>query len=305
MDEELSSLPTSPPTPPATPKRRFFLFLPVIFLLVAIPLTIWAVKQRQEVRKEAARPKILAKVAGKNITQADLDRQLKLQQGKYAAKEKTNEKIKANVLALMIEKEILTQEASRLGVAVSGQEIETELANRIQKVGGSQNYQEILATNGWTLEEEKEKIKTFLLRQEVAEKVVAWRKVSGLTAFRDPQDPAFENKSTQVKETLEFARNLILAGKTPDEALVEIKKNPRLDKGVALLSARRVEKSEGWTPQFKEAIFNLKTGEVSSVVVSSGGSFGVLKVLEIGGGNYNSYEDWLAAGQKKYLNKGS
>ncbi|MBI2018092.1 SurA N-terminal domain-containing protein [Candidatus Daviesbacteria bacterium] len=292
---------------PASPKRLIFgLLLAFTFLLGLFLANFFGVlKLSSYIPALSFLPtqkdfQTVTKVGDKKITGRDFDQQFKATLGLYAQKEASNDKLKEKIFNSLVEKEIVKLEAAKLGISVSPEEIEKIYQERVKQTGGQEKYNDILKTNGWTIDEQKEKIQDELLKEKVEDQVVAWRLVEGASLFKDTSSSDFAVQKKKAQDSLEKVRAGMLAGKTPKDAIEEAKKGGS-DKLIRYNEPVRVIKSDNWDPEFIQAFFGLTKGSISTVISSAGGSFMVVKIVDANDAPYASYQDWLDSVKKDYL----
>lgn len=293
---------------PVSPKRLIFgLLLAITTLLLGLFLTnfLGVLNLSSYIPALSFLPTMknfqtAAKVGNKQITGRDFDQEFKATLGSYAQKEATNEKLKGRVLNSLVEKEIVRQEVAKLGITVSKEEIDKRYQELVAQAGGQEKYDAILKTNGWTVEDQKEKILDGILKEKIEEKVVAWRVVEGASLFKDTLSSDFEAQKKKAQASLEKVREGMLASKTTRDAIEEAKK-AGFDKLIRYNEPVKVRKSDNWDPEFIQTFFGLTKGSISQVVSSVGGSFMVVIILDSNDGQFASYQDWLDSVKKDYL----
>ena len=165
-----------------------------------------------------------------------------------------------------------------------------------------EKYQAILKTNGWTLTDQKEKIKAEILKEKVKDKVISWRLIDTVSAYIDPLGKGYITQKKAVISALTKAASLLSQGAKSSEATAEAAKSQNVYKTFVASEARRVEKKDNWEKLILEGIFKLSKGQVSPVLISqSGASFWVVRIVDGTDSDFAKFEDWLEAKKKQYV----
>lgn len=169
-------------------------------------------------------------------------------------------KLKAVVLDEMINREVIRQEAKKLGISVTNQELETLYKESVEANGGEAKLKESLEKNyKSTLLEFKNELEVQRLIKEVREKVVSDE------SFDAPVRAKAEDILKQIKGGADFA-----------EMAKKYSQDPTAASGGDL----------GWigkgkmVKEFEDAAFNLKAGEISGVTKDVYG-YHIIQVLEV------------------------
>jgi len=212
-----------------------------------------------------------ATVNSQRIATADYNKRVEAQQ-KYqkefqkvdfstAEGKKKLENLRKQVMDQMVEETVISQEAAKLDLSVSSEEVNKEYNNMAQANKGEDKLKDLYSKYyGYTKEEfEKYSIRPKLLRQKLQEKVMA----------SDETDKAAkakaENLLSQIKSGAKFDE---LARKNSEDA-------GSAQKGGDL---GWIEKGK-MVPEFEKAAFALQAGEVSSVIKTTYG-YHIIKKLE-------------------------
>lgn len=182
----------------------------------------------------------------------------------------TDGSLEEQVLDLLIERELIRQEAARQGVVVTTAQIESEIAATLELSGSQQDFDTWLAANQWTLDEFRDQIQIELLTNQ-------------LTA---PVLEAVQNSGEQV-----HARHILVDTEEQARAvLAELNNNGDF----ATLAAQQSRDATtsynggdlGWFPrgalivrEVEDASFTLDDGATSDVIASPQG-YHIVQTLE-------------------------
>lgn len=242
---------------------------------------------------------IVGQVGDKRITTKDLVKEIKLVWGVYAEQQEQDEQSQQNALKKITEREIIEQEAKKLGISVSEDEINTHEQELISQAGGAENYNRIISGNGWTLQDQREKIKGEMLKKKITNKVIAWRIVEKASGFNSTLDPNFEENRKILRSTLEKIRNEMLQGKSVRQAVSDLN-DPEATKNLGTTENEEVRKSDQRAQEFRDTFFSLHKGDISEVVSEPGGASLVARILDENDSPYASFEDWLNSMKVEY-----
>lgn len=242
----------------------------------------------------------VAKVGGKTITAKDLEKEFIQRWGHYAQKEPV-ENYSQKLTEDLIRKEIIAQEAQKLGISVSPSDIDKKVAEEMEKAGGETQYLTILAGNGWSEDDARKKLEEQILEEKVKMKVVAWRLIDGVSAYLDPLSETYPEQKQVVINSLTKASSSLSDGNDIFQAQVKAAGDQDVIKKFGLTVSRKIEKG-GWDSKIFEGILKLRKGEVSQVLISnSGASFWVVKVIDGNDSSFTKFEDWLESKRGEYV----
>lgn len=212
-----------------------------------------------------------AKVNGQRITVADYNKRVSAQQKYQTEFQKvdfsTNEgkkklsDLKKKVVEQMVEEEVISQEAAKLDISVSSDEVQKEYEKMAQANKDEDKLKELYTKYyGYEKAEfEKYSIIPKLLRQKVQDRVMASDETNKVA-----KDKA-ENLLKEIKNGADFSE---LAKKNSDDP-------GSASKGGDL---GWIEKGK-MVPEFEKVAFSLQAGEVSSVIKTTYG-YHIVKKLE-------------------------
>lgn len=212
-----------------------------------------------------------AKVNGEKVTKDELY-QIMYKQGGEAA------------LDNLITERLIQQEANKQKIAVTDQDVETELADIKARFPNEQQFNDILAQNNLTLEKLKEELRT---------QVKVTKLFEGKMDLTDTKVKEYFEKNQNrygKPEQIELSHILVEKKETADKILSDLKggadfatvaKAQSTDPGSkdAGGSLGLYSKGQGFDPVFEEAAFKLGKGELSGVVETSFG-YHIIKVTD-------------------------
>ncbi len=268
---------------------------------------------------------IIAQVNEEQISVEEFDRELKeliLEPGREA-KGADLGNLRQAYLDQVIERKILVQEARRLGVKISPEELNQAISEiKMDYSGGG--FGETLDLKGMTLEEWKVRLEEKLLAEKVIRGVLHSReKVDEKEALRYYED---HRSSFQIGQKVRVRQIVVADGEEAIQILKRLKKGERFEK-VAMEKSLGPEKvqggdlgyfSQGEKPSEFDCVFNMEVGAISEVIKSPYGyhifkleekteprqiSFeearlGILQELEQKKGEEN-YQKWLKGLKRK------
>jgi parvulin-like peptidyl-prolyl isomerase len=181
----------------------------------------------------------------------------------------TIEDYQSAVLQALIERKLLAQGARRQGFTLDAADVEAQIADLQEQMGGEEAFQAWLQENDYSLES---------FRTALAEETMANQMIQTLAAAVPTSETQVHARHILVhtSEEAEDARAEILAGTDFGDLAASIS----LD-----LSTRPAGGDLGWfargvltTPELEEAAFSLPAGELSEVIESALG-YHILEVL--------------------------
>ena len=239
----------------------------------------------------------VARVNQDTITLDEFDREFKelvLESGKEETSEVPGT-LKRAYLDQMIERKLLAQEARRLGIKVSPEEVNLAILEMRKDYPGN-GFDERLSLHGVTLEEWRERLEEKLLAERMMRKA---RRVQGSIDDKEALQYYETHRSSFELKPKVRARQIVVAD--GEEALQILK---RLKKGesFAKLAAEKSmgpEKanggdlgyfSQGERPAEFDQVFNLEPGQISEVIRSPYG-YHIFKVEEKTGPRQVSFDE--------------
>lgn len=280
-------------------RSKSALSLTLCFLLV---LFAWSAESRgaEESTKGNQR---LASVNGKEISQADLDKEMNRFDGQMGVSGQPpdpaqREAIKKKVLDNLIQRELLLQESKRLGVKVSDQEVGEQMEQLKGRFSSEQDFTNALERLRMTENDLKEEFIRRMMVQKMIDDVIA-SKVE-ITAeetktfydnnpnyFKAPErvrashilvklDPnASESEKAKTRTKIEDILKRVQKGEDFASLAKESSDCPSASKGGDLDYFQRGQ----MVAPFEEAAFSLKTGETSGIVETQFG-YHLIKVVD-------------------------
>lgn len=220
------------------------------------------------------------------ITEDQIDAEMQRIWGTYYTEVKDNSEYR-NEAKKKIQNEILVSNAVKTyAIALTNEDVtnkKTSMFGSNSRIASTDNSSNPL-------------VKDILIRQELEKKVATWRIIDMAASFK-AQDSSFESEKKKALDSLDKIRTLLQSGKTMKEAYDEAKTSPDFDKGLTIEENVYVTKGMDWSPNFSNAIFGANKGDITHVT-SAVDSFMVAKITDGNNGQYNSYDDWLAAQTK-------
>lgn len=237
----------------------------------------------------------IAKVNGVEIPRAPYERELastleRYQRARHDVRPGLKERLKDNIVRRMVDAEIIRQQAEKLNIKITDEELQQRWTEHRARYGDDASYKAFLEKAGTTEEELKDQFRHNLLRERVFASVSDAVKVSD-EALKD----YYEKNKERFDEAEQVRASHILLrvpANTP-----EADKKKRLAEAKALLKQAKAKGADfaalaqkhsedptktrggdlGWFARgrmvkpFEDAAFALKDGEVSDVVESSFG----------------------------------
>jgi len=216
---------------------------------------------------------LAATVNGQPITLQAYERELARHKAGTAAlgwEPASDGTLEAQVLDLLIEYELIRQEAQRQGIVITADQIEAEVNATIEASGGQQDFEAWLAANQWTMEEYRQQVLLDLTTN----------------ALKGPVLAAVPNVAEQV-----HARHILVDTEEQAQSLLqEINNGGDFSQLAADFSRDATTRYNGgdlnWFPrgvllvrEVEEIAFSLEPGQTSDVIASAQG-YHVMQVLE-------------------------
>jgi peptidyl-prolyl cis-trans isomerase C len=272
--------------------------LTVLVILALSMLLAWAVRSQPA---GGGSGDIAAKVNGVPITTLELNRSFQAHvQVPYSLvqEDPRAKEVLRQILDNLIDRELLLQQAKSLKMAVTPQQVDSQMQQLVQRFPSQEAFEQALTAQNVTLDAVKKDVESQLLRQQIVKKEIL-DKVN--VSARDVQNFYDKNKDKYVEEEQIRARHILI--KVPQE--VSPADDAKL-KGKADNALKRAKKGEdfaalakelsddgskenggdlGFFPRgrmvaaFEEAAFTLQPGQLSEVVRTQFG-YHVIKVEE-------------------------
>ncbi|MGO8991009.1 MAG: peptidyl-prolyl cis-trans isomerase [bacterium] len=244
---------------------------PTLLLISIFLSALWGCGQQEARLPE----KIIAQVNEEQIPVEAFDREFKeliLEPGKEAPRT-GYEDLKRAYLDQVIERKILVQEARRLGIKLSPEEL-NQAVSEIKKDYSEGEFGETLGLKGMTLEEWKVRLEEQLLAEKVIRSVFhSQEKVDEKEALRYYEDHRF---SFQIGQRVRVRQIVVADGEEAIQILKRLKKGERFEK-LAMEKSLGPEKlqggdlgyfSQGERPSEFDCVFNMEVGAISEVIKS-------------------------------------
>ncbi len=218
---------------------------------------------------------VIAQINGEEILVEEFDREFKeliLEPGREA-KEKDLGNLRQVYLDQVIERKILVQEARRLGIKISQEELNQAIAEITMDYPG-EGFGEKLGLKGMTLEEWKLRLQEKLLAEKVVRSTFHFQeKINEKEAFQ-----YYENhrSSFQIGQKVRVRQIVVADGEEAIQILKRLKKGESFEK-VAMEKSLGPEKvqggdlgyfSQGERPAEFDYVFNMEAGTISEVIKS-------------------------------------
>lgn len=220
----------------------------------------------------AAAQNVAATVNGQPIPLDEYDREMaRFMAGRAALNLEVADEssFRQQVLEMMIDNELLVQEAERRGITVSDEEVEAEIQDAIDEVG-QEYFDSYLEANAYTMDEYRDLVRTETLGQRLMEAVLA-----------DMPTTAEHVHARHILVTSESEAEALLERIQAGEDFAELAKEHSID-----TTTRDRGGDLDWfprggllVPEVEEAAFSLQPGEVSGVVASDWG-YHIVQTLE-------------------------
>jgi hypothetical protein len=198
-------------------------------------------------------------------------------------------KMRVQIEDQMVDNKIITEQARVYDVKVDQKAIDEEYKKIVEANGGEAKVKETIEMYyGWTVDQFKQKIKDYLLRQDLEKKLREDDKLG-----------------TGAKEK---AEEILVEVKKPNADFAELAKKYSQDEQTAQQGGDLGKFGKGkMMPEFEEVAFSLEPGQISEVVETEFG-YHIIKVDEKTGEEVHarhiliktkSFNDWLAEKKKE------
>jgi peptidyl-prolyl cis-trans isomerase SurA len=241
--------------------------------------------------------RIVAIVNGDIVTEAELTSRLNmlLEDGPPLPDEGSHEQLRRQVLVRLIEQRLMLQEAKRLGLTVSAEELNEQLETVRRRFASEEEFRQSLNDSGLMKEQLKQQLRDQLLVRKAIETQVRSRIVVSPqeVAQQTTNQPQLADQSARAEVSHILVR--VTEERSEAQALAlmqEIDRQLRQGKTFEELAARYSEDSNaaadgsiGWItpgelmPELDQAIATLESGEVSGPIRSRLG-FHLVKVRD-------------------------
>lgn len=128
---------------------------------------------------------------------------------------------------------------------------------------------------------------------QLEKKVVNSRTVDFVSVFKNPLSSDYEKNKTSAVSTFNEIKTLVDEGKSLEEAYGEVKSSTGFDRDIKLFQDEYVTGDSNWNSLFKDALFALKEGETTEVLVSPGGSIILAQVKSATDTQYENVNEYL------------
>jgi parvulin-like peptidyl-prolyl isomerase len=238
---------------------------------------------------------LAARVNGQPITLAEFQRERERRMMGMEVEPATAAAFDASVLQTMIEQALIEQAAEQLGIVVTDEEIDTELALQadLAAVNG-QTLEEFVATQLYTMEEYREALRETLLTQKVSEAVV------NVTPY------AVQVHSRHILVADEATAQSLLAQIQQGADFAQLAMQYSLDTSTARTGGDLdwVSRGDLLQPEVEEVIFSLEPGQLAPAPVQSSLGYHVIQTLErvedrplspaaLAEKRYQAFSEWL------------
>jgi parvulin-like peptidyl-prolyl isomerase len=222
---------------------------------------------------------LAAMVNGQPIYLVDYERQVALYeaamvaQGEDLSTPEGQEKLlqaREQILNWMIEQELMEQKAAEMGIVVTEEDVDAELAETIENGGGEAAFDAWLEENGLTRQDARREIRAGLIGMAVTEQVIASVPESAEQVHARHILVDTEEEAQRLLAQLEAGEDFADLARTYSQD-----ENTREQGGDLGFFPRGVLMA----PEVEEVAFGLQPGQVSGVVSSAFG-YHIVKVIE-------------------------
>ena len=274
----------------------------VLLLVVGATISVYLSQQKQDIKQHASvDTSLLATVDAMPVTEQDVT---------TAAREQYNDKainkdVLSGTLETLIENKLIASEAKKKGLVVSDQEI----ADRATLLGGNAANQASITTQ----------VKAEILKEKVSQAVTKTRQVESVGFWLPPSDygAPLTASETQTIASQRAQRAVVLseikqrldANAPPLSIAQEILKKYPIFTPILAVNGYVVSKTTETdvmtqpklytyqnaykTNTFLSQIFEMKSGEVNTVLTDANAGGVVVKVTNSTDGQYANFDDWL------------
>ena len=272
--------------------RRAFVIVLIVLLFVSFPLLLFVLRQNQDVRQRADTSTLAASFGDQVVTKSELEDYIRQTIPTQADEVLASPDGKKYFLNLYLEKKLVETEAKKKNIVVTSTTLSEEKEELVtKKVFSNEKIQSLLA-NQTALSE-------YVLKKQVMEDVEAWKEVDMVSVYISPEVKEFAANKKQAQAILEEMRNLVSSSVTLPQAFERLNsKYARQISQMRLQEGLRVAKGNTMESQLKTPLFQVKKGEVSPVIISTGGAMMIVKVLDENATSFDSYDSWLTQQMK-------
>lgn len=281
--------------------KKFFV-VPLALALFAV----WGIQAHAEIVD-----KIVAVVNNEIITLSELNEQAepfkeRIEKG-YTGKDKSRllEETRKTVLNRMVDQILIKQEAKRLGVTIKDEEVNSMISEMLKKRNVSMDeFKNLLARDGLSLESYKEEAKAHLMRGRIANREI--RSKIMVTEQEIGEYYKLHRQEYEGRVAVKLRQILILC---PSNATAEKKREVRAEMEFILSRIKSGEKFEDLAAKYspglggelgfvekgsmlqpvEEAAFSLKVGEMSGIIESPAG-YHIIQILDKRGAGIKTFE---------------
>ncbi len=272
--------------------RRAFVIILIVLLFVSFPLLLFVLRQNQDVRQRADTSTLAASFGDQVVTKGELEDYVRQAIPLQADEVLSSPDGRKYFLNLLLEKKLVESEAQKKNITVTSSTLSEEKEELSTKKMFSNEKIQSLLSNQTALSE-------YVLKKQVMEDVEAWKEVDMVSVYISPEVKEFEANKRQAQTILEEMRNLVSSSVTLSQAFERLKsKYARQISQMRLQEGIRVTKGNTMDAQLKAPLFQVKKGEVSPVIISTGGAMMIVKVLDENVTSFDSYDSWLTQQMK-------
>lgn len=279
--------------------------------LAALSIALVLILSVSACKKGGAKPgvtsdsTVLAKVGKTEITAGQVNTILDSQKAHMAQQgqpinEDTMNMFRKKILDYLVNIEIIQQEAKKMGIAVSDEEINQAFNDEVQRIGGQEQMNQMLQQRGMTMENLRDRIRQFKTMQKLHDQASV--NVQPVTteeaqAYFDQNKQRFADPETvhalhilikvdqsapedQVKTAEAKINDILKKARKPGADFAALAKEFSEDPSAKTNSGDLGTFPKGrMVPVFEEAAFTLPVGKISEPVRSPFG-FHIIKVME-------------------------
>lgn len=220
---------------------------------------------------QATEEPLAARVNAQPLTLAEFERERERRMMGMAVEPATAAAFDASVLQTMIDQVLIEQAAQQLGLVVTDEEIDSELALQADLAAANgQTLEEVVATQLYTMDEYREALRGMLLTQKVSEAVV------NVTPY------AVQVHSRHILVADEATAQSLLAQIQQGADFAQLAMQYSLDTSTARTGGDLdwVSRGDLLQPEVEEVIFSLEPGQLAPAPVKSSLGYHVIQTLE-------------------------